>query len=119
VGPVISSDHSERFQQIIKDYLERPGGDYGELLTRGQVSSPEGTDPELWRAEIRAKARKDKIRVATHREGDRAFAMRHRNYSDAEVRAELERGWQLERLGERARDLGHELLAGSAATTRA
>jgi hypothetical protein len=107
---VISSDHSERFQQIIKDYLERPGGDYGELLTRGQVSSPEGTDPELWRAEIRAKARKDKIRVATHREGDRAFAMRHRNYSDAEVRAELERGWQLERLGERARDLGHELV---------
>ena len=104
------SHQSERFQQIIKDYLERPAGDYGELLTRGQVSSPEGTDPELWRAEIRAKACKDKIRVATHREGDRAFAMRHRNDSDAEVRAELERGWELEWLGERAHDLGHELV---------
>jgi hypothetical protein len=105
------SDHSDRFQQIIKDYLERPAGNYGELLTRGQASSPEGTDPQLWRAEIRAKARKDKIRVATHRDGGRAFAMRHRHYTDAEVRAELERGWKLERLGDRARDLGHELVS--------
>ena len=40
----------------------------------------------------------------------RAFAMRRRHSSDAEVRAELERGWELERLGERVRDVGHELV---------
>ncbi len=84
-------DHDERFQRIISDYLERPAGDYSELLTRGQVSSPEGTDPELWRAEIRAEARKDKIPVATFRNGDRAIAMRRRHYSDDETRVELER----------------------------
>jgi hypothetical protein len=32
---------------------------YGELLHRGQVSSPEGVDPEQWRAQIRAQARRD------------------------------------------------------------
>ena len=56
-------EHDERFRRIADDYLDRPGGDYAELLRRGQVSSPEGVDPELWRAQIRAKARADKIRV--------------------------------------------------------
>jgi hypothetical protein len=54
-------EHEQRFQRIVSDYLERPGGDYAELRRRGQVSSPEGADPEQWRAEIRAQARKDKI----------------------------------------------------------
>ena len=73
-------EHDERFRRIAEDYLERPGGDYAELLPRGEVSSPEGVDPELWRAEIRAKARADKIRVITIRSGDRAIAAlrRHR-----------------------------------------
>jgi len=70
----VKPDHDERFRRIAEDYLERPGGDYAELLRRGQVSSPEGVDPEQWRAEIRAKARADKIRVITIRSGDRAIA---------------------------------------------
>ena len=56
-------EHDERFRRIADDYLDRPRGDYAELLRRGEVSSPEGVDPEAWRAEIRAKARADKIRV--------------------------------------------------------
>ena len=67
-------EHDERFRRIADVYLDRPGGDYAELLRRGEVSSPEGVDPELWRAKIRAKARADKIRVMTIRSGDRAIA---------------------------------------------
>jgi hypothetical protein len=33
-----------------------PSGDFGELLRRGPVISPEGVDPEAWRAELRAGA---------------------------------------------------------------
>ena len=67
-------EHDERFRRIAEDYLERPSGDYAELLRRGQVISPDGVDPEQWRAEIRAKARADKVRVITIRSGDRAIA---------------------------------------------
>jgi hypothetical protein len=63
-----------RFDRICRDYLERRWGDYAELLRRGQVSSPEGADPEAWRAEIRRKARQDKISVNTSRSGQGAFA---------------------------------------------
>ena len=101
-------EHDRRFRRIVSDYLTRPAGDYGELLARGQVSSPDGVDPEAWRASIRAQARRDKIRVATIRDGDHAFALRRRGYSDAEMRTELERGWELQRLGVTARRLGHE-----------
>ena len=58
-------EHDERFRRIADDYLDRPGGDYAELLARGEVSSADGVDPEQWRAEIRAKARADEIRVIT------------------------------------------------------
>jgi hypothetical protein len=75
----VKPEHDERFGRIVKDYLERPGGDYAELLRRGQVCSPEGVDPEEWRAEIRVKARADKIRVITIRDGDRAIAARQRS----------------------------------------
>ncbi len=71
-------DHAERFRRIAAEYLERPAGDHAELLHRGQVTSPAGVDPGQWRAEIRAQARKDKIRVATIRDGDRALAGRRR-----------------------------------------
>jgi hypothetical protein len=67
--------NEERFRRIYREYLESPGGDYAELLRRGEVGSPEGTDPEAWRAEIRRKARQDKVSVSTSCSGDRAFAM--------------------------------------------
>ena len=104
-------EHDERFRRIAEDYLERPGGDYAELLRRGQVSSPEGVDPEQWRAEIRAKARADKIRVITIRAGDRAIAWRRRTVPKdqelAVLSAALERGEVLRGVAERARQLGH------------
>jgi hypothetical protein len=106
---LVSPEHEERFRRILADFEQRPGGDYAELLRRGQVVSPPGVDIEAWRAEIRAKARADKIRVATIRDGEVAIAIRQREYSDAEVRAELERGECMRRLGAQARELGHEL----------
>jgi hypothetical protein len=110
----VTPEHDERFRRIAEDYLERPGGDYAELLRRGQVSSPEGVDPEEWRAEIRAKARADKIRVITIRSGDRAIAARQRSIPKdqelAELTAALERGEVLRGVAERARQLGHEIV---------
>jgi hypothetical protein len=107
-------EHDERFRRIAEDYLERPGGDYGELLRRGQVSSPEGVDAGLWRAEIRAKARADKIRVFTIRSGDRAIAgLRRTVPKDQEfavLSAALERSEVLRGAAERARLLGHEIV---------
>ena len=106
--------HEERFRRIAEDYLERPGGDYAELLHRGEVSSPEGVDPEQWRAEIRAKARADKIRVVTIRSGDRAIAVLRRTVpKDQELAllsAALERGEVLHGIAERAGLLGHEIV---------
>jgi hypothetical protein len=110
----VTPEHDERFRRIAEDYLERPGGDYAELLRRGRVSSPEGVDPEQWRAEIRAKARADKVRVITIRSGDRAIAARHRRIPEdqelAELTAALERSEVLWGVAERARALGHEIV---------
>lgn len=82
-------------------------------MRRGQVSSADGVDPEDWRAEIRAKARADKIRVITIREGDRAIAGRQRSIPKdqelAELSRELDRTEVLRGLAERARQLGHEI----------
>ena len=106
-------EHDARFRRIAENYLARPGGDYAELLRRGQVSSPDGVDPEQWRAEIRAKARADKIDVVTIRDGDRAVAARQRSIPKdqerAELTRELDRSAVLQRLAERARQLGHEI----------
>jgi hypothetical protein len=38
--------HEERFRRIYSVYIERPTGNYAEMLRRGEVSSPEGVDPE-------------------------------------------------------------------------
>jgi hypothetical protein len=107
-------EHEQRFRRIADDYLDRPGGDYAELLRRGEVSSPEGVDPELWRAEIRAKARADKIRVTTIRSGDRAIAAVRRGVPKdqefAVLSAAMQRGEVLRRAAERARRLGHEIV---------
>ena len=106
-------EHDARFRRIAEDYLERPGGDYAELLRRGQVRSPDGVDPEEWRAEIRAKARADKIRVITIRDGGRAIAARQRGVPKdqelTELSRELDRTEVLRGLAERARQLGHEI----------
>jgi hypothetical protein len=109
----VTPENDERFRRIADDYLERPGGDYAELLRRGQVSSPEGVDPEEWRAEIRAKARADKIRVVTIRRGDRAIAARQRSIPKDQELPELtvafEQGEVLRGLDRRAEQLGHEI----------
>jgi len=109
----VKPEHDARFRRIAEDYLERPGGDYAELLRRGQVRSADGVDPEEWRAEIRAKARADKIRVITIRDGDRAIAARQRGVPKdqelAELSRELDRTEVLRGLAERARQLGHEI----------
>jgi hypothetical protein len=109
----VTPEHDERFRQIAEDYLERPGGDYAELLRRGRVSSPDGVDPEEWRAVIRAKARADKIRVIAIRDGDRGIAACRRSIPKdqelAELTRELDRSVMLRGLAERARQLGHEI----------
>jgi hypothetical protein len=109
----VNHDHDERFRRIAEDYLERPGGDYAELLRHGMVTSPEGVDPEVWRAEIRAKARADKIRVVTIRSGDRAIAARQRSIPKdqelAELTVALEQSEVLRGLDTRSGQLGHEI----------
>jgi hypothetical protein len=108
----VIDEHEERFR-LISDYLERPAGDYAELLHRGRVSSPEGVDPEAWREEIRHQARQDGIRVITRRAGTRrAFAMLNPRVPD-ELAIELmqdalARGLALQELANTARQLGHQ-----------
>lgn len=106
--------NEQRFWRSYHEYLDRPGGDYAELLRRGAVSSPEGSNPEAWRAEIRRKARQDKIAVSTSRDSDRAFAIVNRAIAreqeqDATAR-ELERYVALRELRNRTSLLGHELI---------
>jgi hypothetical protein len=72
------ASHEERFRRIAGDYLEGLAGDYAELLHRGQVSSPEGVEPEGWRKEIRRQARHEKLLIITRRDGQRALAMLNR-----------------------------------------
>ncbi len=108
-------DHEQRFQRIVDEYLERPAGDYAELLHRGYVTSPPGVDPEQWRVEMRAQARKDKVLITTIRDGDRAIAARHRVVSEhqerEELRDEFERHELLQSLKRSAEALGHEIRA--------
>ncbi|MGA2927501.1 MAG: hypothetical protein ABSG43_16200 [Solirubrobacteraceae bacterium] len=85
------TEHEQRAARSVSDYLERPGGDYGELLHRGQMSSPDGVNPEAWRSDIRAQARRVKIRVIASHSRDGAIAFLYRAVGDQEVRDELER----------------------------
>ena len=67
-----------------------------------------------WRAEIRSKARADKIRVMTLRPGDRAIAVRRlsipKDQELAVLSAAMQRGELLRGVAERARQLGHEIV---------
>jgi hypothetical protein len=106
-------EHEQRFERIASEFLERPAGDYAELLRRGHVSSPDGGDPDEWRDEIRRNARQDRIRVITSRVGDGAVAMLNRKIPDDRamdaMRAALDRTTALGELEERSAELGHEL----------
>ena len=106
-------EHEQRFERIASEFLERPAGDYAELLRRGHVSSPDGVDPDEWREEIRRNARQDRIRVITSRVGDGAVAMLNRKIPDDRamdaMRAALDRTTALGELEERSAELGHEL----------
>jgi hypothetical protein len=69
-------------------------------------------EPEVWRAQIRAQSRRDRIRVITFRDGERAFAARPRTVVDDELCGEFARLEILnrdaargERAGSRARPL--------------
>src|ERR1019366_3602429 len=99
-------------QRPLSDYLERPAGDYAELLRRGYVSSPDGVELARWRAEIRGHARKDRIRIASRSDGTRAFAFRETHTPEgeqlAEMTRELGRAEQLRQLAHAARELGHQ-----------
>lgn len=100
------------FRLIVSDYLERPAGDYVELLHRGVVSAPEGVDPEAWRVQIRQQAREDGIQVITRRNRTGAFAILNPNVlnerADEVLRDAVARGLVLQQFAERARQLAHE-----------
>jgi hypothetical protein len=105
--------NEERFRRIYSEFLERPSGDYAELLRRGHVSSQEGVDVDVWRADIRRQARQDRIWVITSRDGARGFAILNRRIPDDRamdaMRGALDRVVVLGELRERSRLLGHEL----------
>lgn len=105
--------HEERFNWIAGEFLDRPGGDYAELLRRGRVTSPGGVDPDQWRQDIRRQARQDKIRVITIRDGNRALATLNRKIPDdqamAAMRQALDQTTLLGGLAELSAELGHQL----------
>jgi hypothetical protein len=107
------AEHEERFRTIAREFRERPAGHYAELLRCGDVSSPDGVDPDQWRDEIRRQARQDKIRVITSRNGNRAFAMLNRKIPDDQAMQALRRAADqitlLGEIAEQAAELGHEL----------
>ena len=107
--------NEQRFWRIYHEYLDRPAGDYAELLRRGTVSSPNGSDPQEWRAEIRRKAREDKVSVSTSRDGDGAIALVNKTIPPDQQQqmsaVELDRYVALRELRNRAALLGHELIS--------
>jgi hypothetical protein len=95
----VDIEHEQRFRRIVAEYLDRPAGDYAELLHRGYVTSPPGADPSTGeRRSARRPARTrspdrantpSAIRVMTLRDGDRAIAARRRVLSAEQERREL------------------------------
>jgi len=102
------TEHEQRFARIVSDYLQRPAGDYAELLHRGHVSSPNGVDPQRGGRRSARRRAATTIRVITSRDGEGAVAALNRAVDDQEVRDELERAQVLRQLAATARSLGHE-----------
>ncbi len=50
----VTPEHEERFRRILSDFMERPGGDYAELLRRGGVVRPPDIDAEAPLSESQA-----------------------------------------------------------------
>jgi hypothetical protein len=111
---MVLPEHGQRFERIVGEFVERPAGEYAELLHRGLASSPDGVDPERWRQELRRHARQDKIRVITRRDGPRAFAMLNRSLSelaDKLMREAVTREPELQRLLRAASALGRDAMS--------
>ena len=50
--------HLARFEELLSDFFERRGGDYQTLLPYGRLWRDDVEDPQDWRREIRAQARR-------------------------------------------------------------
>jgi len=102
------AEHERRFARIVSNYLERPAGDYAELLHRGHVSSPGRRRPRgMASGDPRAGAPREDPRDHPC-DGEGAIAALNRTVGDQVVRDELERANVLRRLAAAARALGHE-----------
>ena len=106
-------DHEQRFERIVAEYLERPAGDYAELLHRGYVTSPPGVDPEAsGEPERRAKTRSASPRFGTATaRSPRASASSQPTRRAEELRYEFERHELVRSLKHAAEELGHEIRA--------
>ena len=78
-----------------------------EADARGPADENLAFDTTIWQR-LNEYRNRDKIRVLTSRDGDRAIAALNRATDDQEVRDELERAHLLRQLATLARALGHE-----------
>ncbi len=80
--PVEINRRIERFVERV-----RRRDDYGELLFSGEVirSRDDVGDPGEWRAEVRKKARADRIKIRTGETGEKVWALVNRLPSSAKL----------------------------------
>jgi len=85
--------------------------DYGRLLLEGQVIRPlkDIGDPAVWRAEIRRKARADRISVRTIQGKNALIAVLNREVTEEQMAAGHRWLNLVSQLGRQAHGLGHEL----------
>lgn len=85
--------------------------DYGRLLLEGQVIRPlkDIGDPAVWRAEIRRKARADRISVRTIQGKNALIAVLNREITEEQIEAGHRWLNLVFQLGRQAHGLGHEL----------
>jgi predicted nucleic acid-binding protein len=85
--------------------------DYGRLLLEGQVIRPLNDigDPAGWRAEIRRKARADRISVRTFQGKNALIAVMNRELTEEQMEAGHRWFNLVFKLGRQAHGLGHEL----------
>lgn len=103
--PVEINRRIERFVERV-----RRRDDYGELLFSGEVirSRDDVEDPGEWRAEIRKKARADRIKIRTGETGEKVWALINRLPSSARLLEGRHFFILAERALEEARFHGHE-----------